>query len=108
MTDVSLATRAQFAKAVTRLIDDAIAQNREDDLHRLVRHLERTPSDVSRLASLLLLVDDDVRPALKTQIDAYRRLETQKGRDASDDAILSVLRDVYAAFASKGESGAPA
>ena len=97
MPEISLATRAQFKKAIGKLIDDAVAQNRGDDLDRLVRHLERTPEDVSRLANLLLLVDDDARPALKSQIDAFRRFSGQKGHPSDDDAILEVLVEVYRA-----------
>jgi hypothetical protein len=94
-TESPFQSRTQFEKAVTRLIADAKAQNRADDLDRLVAHLERTPADVSKLASLLLLVDDDVRPELKQSIDAYRRFVHQKGRPIDDDAILAVLREVY-------------
>lgn len=94
-TESPFQSRTQFEKAVARLIADAKAQNRADDLDRLVAHLERTPADVSKLASLLLLVDDDVRPELKQSIDAYRRFIHQKGRPIDDDAILAVLREVY-------------
>ena len=97
MPEISLATRAQFKKAIGKLIDDAVAQNRGEDLDRLVRHLERTPEDVSRLANLLLLVDDDARPALKSQIDAFRRFSGQKGHPSDDDDILEVLVEVYRA-----------
>lgn len=88
-------SRVQFERAIAKLIDDAKRQNRADDLDRLVKHLERTPEDVSKLASLLLMVDDDVRPNLKSSIDAYRRFSSQKGREANDEEILEVLRAVY-------------
>ena len=94
-TESPFQSRAQFERAVARLIDDAKRQNRADDLDRLVAHLERTPEDVSKLASLLLLVDDDVRPELKQSIDAYRRFVSQKGRPIDDETILAVLREVY-------------
>jgi len=95
MSQAPFHTRTQFEKAVERLIEQAVAQNRGDDLDRLVGHLQSSPPDVSRLASLLMMIDEDYRPQLKADVEAYRRFVKQKGRDATDEEIVQVLVGVY-------------
>ena len=87
--------RIQFERSIESLIEKVEKQNRGEDLDRLVGHIDSSPSDVSKLASLMMLIDDDFRPRLKADIDAYRRFEKQKGRDLGDDEIYEVLHDVY-------------
>lgn len=87
--------RTQFEKAIEKLIARADEQNRGTDLDRAVGHLRRAPTDVSRLTSLLMLVDDDYRGDLKSHIDAYRRFTKQKGREADDDELLEVMEEIY-------------
>jgi len=96
MSDAPFHNLEQFEKAIERLIEQADAQNRGADLDRLVSHLQRSPADVSRLASLLMMVDDDFRSPLKADVDAFRRFHRQKKREASDDEILKVMMKVYA------------
>ena len=95
MTQAPYHNRAQFERAVERLIGETDRQNRGQDLDRMVQHLQKSPGDVSRLASLLMMVDDDFRADIKAEVDAYRRFEEQKGRDGGDDAILVVMEQVY-------------
>lgn len=95
MSQASFHTFAQFEKAVERLVSDADAQNRGGDLDRLVEHLKKSPTGVSRLASLVMLVDEDFRGPLKAEVDAYRRFASQKGREVGDDEIVDAMLVVY-------------
>jgi hypothetical protein len=87
--------RTQFEKAIEKLIERADEQNRGTDLDRVAGHVQRSPSGVSRLTSLLMLVDDDFRGDLKAQIDAYRRFTREKGREADDDELVAVMEEIY-------------
>lgn len=87
--------RAQFERAIERLIRAADRANRGGDLDRVVAHLGGSPEGVSELAGLVMMIDDDVRPELSAAVDAYRRFREQQGESADDDAILSVMRSVY-------------
>lgn len=95
MSDAPFHNQQQFEKAIERTIATADKQNRGQDLDKVVAHLQKAPADVSRLASLLMLVDDDFRPDLKSHVDAYRRFCAQKEREVSDDEILDVMLAVY-------------
>lgn len=87
--------RTQFERAIERMIRDADKQNRGPDLDRVVRHLEETPATVSRLASLMMLVDEDVRADLSAAVESFRRFGAQKGNAPKDDELLDILRGVY-------------
>lgn len=95
MTQASFHTRQQFERAVERMIERADAQQRGEDLDRVVQRLQTVPDAVSQLAGLLMQVDDDARPELKQHIDAYRRFLRQKGDAATDDEVLEVLLAVW-------------
>jgi len=86
---------SQFEKAIEKLIARADDQNRGGDLDRVAEHLRRTPESVSRLTSLLMLVDEDFRGDLKSNVDAYRRFTREKGREAGDDELLAVMEGIY-------------
>lgn len=87
--------RVQFERAIERLILAADQSKRGDDLDRVVGHLTEPPADVSRLAALLMLVDEDVRPELSAAISAFRRFRDQQGDTTSDDDVFGIMRDVY-------------
>lgn len=87
--------RVQFERAVERLILAADQASRGPDLDRAVAHIDSRPSDVSRLAALLLVIDDDVRPELSTAIEAFRRFRAQQEDPVSDDGVLEVMQAVY-------------
>jgi hypothetical protein len=95
MAQATFHNDVQFDRAIGRLIERARAQGRGDDLDRMIAHLEAAPTNVSRLASLLLLVDEDFRGPLKAEVDAYRRFCAQKGRVVADDEVVSRMLDVY-------------
>lgn len=77
------------------MIAQARTQNRGADLEKLVRHLQSVPDSVSRLASLLMLIDEDFRGPLKAEIDAYRRFGRQKSREITDDEVLDAMLAVF-------------
>ncbi len=87
--------RAQFEKAIERLIVAADQANRGEDLDRAVAHISTKPSDVSPLAAFVMVIDDDVRPDLSAAIDAFRRFKEQQGAAVDDDAVIEIMRAVY-------------
>lgn len=87
--------RVQFERAIERLILSADQANRGDDLDRIVGHLAKGVSGVTRLASLLMLVDEDVRPELSAAVGAFRRFRSQQGDAIDDDGVFNVMRGVY-------------
>lgn len=87
--------RAQFEKAIERLIVSADQANRGEDLDRAVAHISGKPSDVSRLAAFVMVIDDDVRPELSGAIDAFRRFKEQQGDPVDDDQVIEIMRSVY-------------
>ena len=87
--------KGQFERVVERLILAADQANRGADLDRAVTHIDARPPDVSRLAALLLVIDDDVRPELSGAIDAFRRFRDQKNDSVDDDGVLMVMHGVY-------------
>jgi hypothetical protein len=87
--------RVQFERVIERLILSADQSNRGGDLDRAVAHTESRPVDVSRLAALLMVIDDDVLPDLSAAIDAFRRFRTQQGEPLDDDGVIDVMQSVY-------------
>lgn len=88
--------RAQFERTVETLIRAADRANRGADLDRVVSRLDASPDSVTLLAGLMAMIDDDVRPHLSASVDAYRRFRSHQGDPADDEAILAVMRAVYA------------
>ena len=96
MAQIPFHNRSQFERAIEKMMDRALDEKRAGDLDRVVHNLAKAPEQVSELTSLLMLLDDDYRTELKGHIDAYRRFQTQKGRnEASDEDIVAILRDTY-------------
>lgn len=95
MTQAPFHNQESFERAIAALIDRADAQRRGEDLDRLVQHVMNSPGEVSDLASLLFMMDEDYRPLLTQAIDAYRRWLKTKGRDTDDDAITDALKRIY-------------
>ena len=95
MSQAPYHNQEQFERAVARLIEHADAQNRGGDLDRVVAHLQKAPEGVSRLGSLMALIDDDFRAELKQHIDAYRRFAQQKGKGAGDEELVDLMLKVY-------------
>lgn len=87
-----------FKRSVGSLIDEAYASGRGSDLERIVEHAESTsPEEVSRLAALMYLVDEEYLHPLQEAVEAYRRWAEKKGSPVDDDQILGVMREVYLA-----------
>ena len=96
MTITPVPNRAQFERAIERLIQAADNQNRGGDLDRIVAHLAKTPEGVSRLASFVLLLDEDFRGELSSAVESFRRFRESKGDPIDDDGVLAVMEGVYA------------
>lgn len=87
-----------FKRAIGSLIDEAYAKGRGSDLERVVKHAESTsPEEVSRLAALMYLVDEEYLHPLREAVEAYRRWADKKDQPTDDDQILAVMREVYQA-----------
>jgi hypothetical protein len=87
--------RESFIRAVDRMLARADCEGRGEDLDRVVAHVVRKPREVSSLASLMLLLDEDYRLLLQDEIDAFRRWGKQKGQHLSDDDIFAVMMTTY-------------
>ena len=94
-TPAAFHTRDSFERAIAALIDKADAQERGADLDRIQTHIEQGPAEVSTLARLLFVLDDDFRPLVEQHIESYRRWLARKGDPASDDDIFGVMFAVY-------------
>ncbi len=88
-------TPERFLSAVRLLLEKAEKEGRATDLDRVVKHLDSTPKAVNPLASLMMLLDEDWRIALRDEIEAYRRWGKQKEQPVTDDTILASMRGVY-------------
>src|SRR5690606_38840571 len=87
-----------FKRAIGALIDQAYQAGRGADLERIVEHADKTsPDEVSRLAALMYLVDQEYLHPLQDAIEAYRRYNEKKDIAIVDDAILEVMREVWLA-----------
>ncbi len=95
MAEAPFHNRANFLRAISNLIARADAQNRGDDLDRLVQHVIDGPQEVSGLARFLYLVDEDYRSVLEAEIDAYRRWLKKKDGSADDQEVLKALLEAY-------------
>ncbi len=95
MTQAPFHTQESFERAIAALIDKADTQSRGGDLDRIRDHVANGPAEVSPLARLLFVLDDDFRPLVEQQIDAYRRWLVRKERPADDADIMQIMMKVY-------------
>lgn len=96
----AILTQEGFERAIRGVLEQAYAAGRGSDVERIVSHVEASdsPSEVSQLAALMYLVDEEYRLRLQESIEAYRRWCNKKSKPASDSDIIGVLRSVYATF----------
>ena len=90
-----LHTPESFARALVGLIEQVDGQERGADLDRVYKHVMGSPGEVSRLASLLFVLDEDYRRLLEDHVGAYRRWLAKKEQPAGDDDIFSVMIATY-------------
>lgn len=95
MTQAPFHNQESFERAIAALIDRADEAHRGEDLDRVYQHVVNSPTEVSRLASAMYVLDEDYRALVVQAIDAYRRWLNMKGRPADDDAIFEVIRAIY-------------
>ena len=90
-------TKDAFERAIGAIIDEADRLGRASDLDRVVRHMEPAdkPSELSRLAALMYLLDEEYRLRVREAADAFRRWGEMKGETPSDDEILDIMKAVY-------------
>ena len=75
-----------FKAAVAGVISSAIENGREDDMKRVVAQMDtQAPTEVSRLAALMFLVDQEYHLPLQQAIDALRAGAEREGKSISDD-----------------------
>lgn len=87
--------RDRFVQAVVQLLTKADQEARTDDLARVVSHIEGSPSELSRLGGLMMLLDENWRHDLRDHIDAYRRWRRQKGQSDTDDDVFELMLQTY-------------
>lgn len=95
MTTTPYHNKESFARAMARLMARADSEGRGEDLDRVVTHLNRKPREVSALASLMMLLDEDYRLLVHDEIEAFRRWGKQKGQTLHDDEIFAVMMAIY-------------
>lgn len=95
MAQAPFHNQESFERAIIALIDQVDAQNRGSDLDRVYQHLQNSPDEVSNLAKIIFMLDDDYRPLVTQAVDAYRRWLKTKGRDTDDQSIAAVILDTY-------------
>lgn len=95
MAQAAFHTQESFERALAALIDKADAQARGADLDRIRTHIEAGPAEVSPLARLLFVLDEDFRTLVEQHIESYRRWLTRKGQPAADADIFAVMLSVY-------------
>jgi hypothetical protein len=92
----ALLTREGFEHAIEALIARADGLGRGADLDRVASRLGvKTPKEVSHLAALNFMLDQEFLLPLQEAVEAYRRWLEKKGEPTSDEQIMLVLRDVY-------------
>lgn len=84
-----------FERAIAALIDKTDAANRGDDLDRLAKHVSSSPAQVSSLASLMFMIDEDFRPLLEQEVEAYRRWLKRKDRPHDDKTVYEAVIASY-------------
>lgn len=87
-----------FRRRIATLIEESIKRGRGEDLDRIASHVRSSqpPGEVSRLAALMYLVDQEFLLPLQEAIDAHRRWhEMKKGAPVGDDALLETMYEVY-------------
>lgn len=87
--------RSHFEHAIEELIQRAVAQNRGADLTNLISNLKNRPENMSKLSSLMFMIDEDYRTELNNDIHAFQRFSAKKGKALSDDDVFEVLLTVY-------------
>ncbi|MCA9562440.1 MAG: hypothetical protein KC561_03080 [Myxococcales bacterium] len=95
MTTTPYHNKESFLRATKKLIDQAQRQGRADDLDRVVSHLTDAGGPLNQLGQLMILLDEDWRLMLQTEIEAYRRWHSQKGHEIADEQIM---REMFSAY----------
>jgi hypothetical protein len=90
-------SREGFEHAVAALITRADSLGRGADLDRVALRLnaDKTPREVSRLAALGFMLDQEFMLSLQESVDAYKRWLEKKGESATDDDVFAVMKAVY-------------
>jgi uncharacterized NAD(P)/FAD-binding protein YdhS len=93
----ALLSREGFERALAALIERADSLGRGADLDRVAERLngEKTPREVSRLAALSFMLDQEFVLPLQEAVEAYKRWLEKKGEPAGDDEVFAVMRAVY-------------
>ena len=86
-----------FRLKIRTFINQADERGRGDDLDRIAAHVEKAehPDEVTKLAAITYLVDQEFLLPLQEAIDAHRRWRESKGEPISDDEIYTLMRQVY-------------
>lgn len=90
-----------FARTLESMVEEAHKRGRGDDLARIVqRVLDGThPKEVTPLAALMFMVDQEFLHPLQEAIDALRRWHKKKGTPITDDEVFASMMEIYAAAA---------
>lgn len=84
-----------FDRIVEQLVAKADDEGRGDDLDRLVVYVGESPKQVSPLGSFMMMLDEDWRLSLQSEIEAFKRWGKQKGKEISEGEILDRMLKVY-------------
>jgi hypothetical protein len=95
MAEAPFHNEESFERAIAALIDKTDAANRGDDLDRLANHVLTSTPEVSKLASLMFMIDEDFRPMVEQEVEAYRRWLKKKGKPSDDQSIYDALMAAY-------------
>lgn len=97
MTQAPFHTRETFERVIAGMIAEADSKNRGDDLDRVVQHVLASPAEVSNLAAIAFMLDEEFRGPFQHEIEAYRRWLKKKELPSDDHAIFDVLIEIYRA-----------
>ena len=95
---VALLNPEAFRQKIKALLAEAEASGRSEDVDRVVAHIDSSaaPDELSPLAKLMFVIDQEYQLPLQEALDGYRRwYEKKHGGSAPEAEIVAMMREVY-------------